>query len=109
MEHKKDNGYVCDNQCCEHRNWGGHNMCWHFIAKWVLAIIILGVVFAGGIKLGELKAILESRYGDFGNMIHYRWFPNPLMMMDGANSDASYDPGAPATIQPKAGGSTAPK
>lgn len=64
----------------------------HFLWRFLLWIIILGFVFWGGVKLGELKSFFNYGYGGYGmygmmgrdsgryNMMPYGNFYGPGMM-----------------------------
>ncbi|PIR44302.1 hypothetical protein COV23_00425 [Candidatus Wolfebacteria bacterium CG10_big_fil_rev_8_21_14_0_10_31_9] len=46
-------------QCC-FSNW--HNGGKHRLLRWVLMIVILGIVFSFGVKLGEFKTYIKGGY-----------------------------------------------
>jgi hypothetical protein len=44
--------------------YAGHNVLYH-AARWVLAIVVIMMVFSLGVQVGELKNVVEG--GSFGN------------------------------------------
>ena len=65
------NNSMCSGNNCHsgagNGNWGGgHHRS--FFLRMLLGIIILVIVFSVGVKVGELKGMLESQYGGSGMM-----------------------------------------
>ncbi|MBU6141711.1 hypothetical protein KGO95_01150 [Patescibacteria group bacterium] len=64
MDTKDTEEKKCEKMCHEH----GRGMClgcmWrkHSVWHWVIALLILALVFVVGFKLGELKARFDSRF-----------------------------------------------
>jgi hypothetical protein len=72
--------------CCGGCGHMGMSYSRHSLARWLLGIIAIGLVFAFGFKLGEIKALLSNDFSMAGyptNMKHDRM----LMMWQ-----AGYDP-----------------
>ena len=66
------NGQNCQCGSCQ---MGHHGCCGHghnrfLILRWILGLLILGIVFVMGVKIGEFKNELDSGYygmsGGFG-------------------------------------------
>jgi hypothetical protein len=71
-ENKNEMCYVCNshsNKCCGkyHHQYG--------ILRWFLFIVAVMMVFALGMKVGQLQGLLESELGSYGHMR----FNNPMM------------------------------
>jgi hypothetical protein len=73
MEDKNQGGHMGGYDCkmCQMMGEMHGKMCpgghcrWSFmLIKMIVCLIVLGVVFAAGIKLGELKGVF---YGEYGN------------------------------------------
>lgn len=61
-EDKKKDQMVCN--CGMHAcGCGMHGGCWFRVLRWFFALVILLIVFMLGIKMGELRGMLESGYG----------------------------------------------
>lgn len=74
----KDNSGTC--HCPWHNAMQGKMSCCggkkHMIIRILLCLCILGIVFWGGVKLGELKSMISNRYSPRTHMrIGYR-MPN---------------------------------
>lgn len=50
----------CDRMCV---HGSCHRGIWYCVLRWALALIAIGIVFHVGMKIGELKGVLESGYG----------------------------------------------
>ncbi len=57
-----DEGHVHEHCDCMHHGYMGH-----YGLRWILAIIILLMVFCLGMKLGEFKGFVEANYGFGGH------------------------------------------
>lgn len=86
MEDKKMNGAGC--VCCDH-----HHGIGFMILRCLLAIIILAVVFAIGVKIGEVKGAYE--YGGYPSMMRGGWGGGVYQMMGGYTAPQGYYQSAP--------------
>ena len=68
-----NNGMCYGNMCGPHhpwRYWGGG----HGLLRFILWIVIIGIIFSFGVKVGELKATFNNNgygywgYGDYNHM-----------------------------------------
>ena len=87
-------GFVCT--CCNHYGqggmgggygWGGHHH-WYggIMLRIVIVLVIVGFVFALGVKVGEFKANLYNMFGGYGyshDMMYGRGYYSPMMMGGG--------------------------
>ncbi|HLC44949.1 MAG TPA: hypothetical protein VJK50_03855 [Patescibacteria group bacterium] len=67
-----------------------------FLLRILLMLIILGIVFAVGVKIGEFKSEIRGDYGFYGGMGKHRimfTYPNPMMQFN------TPIPGAPTTTK----------
>lgn len=53
----------CSGSCCGPMHGHGHK---HFLLRWLLAVIALGLVFGLGVKVGEFKAVFGG-YDGYGH------------------------------------------
>jgi len=66
-----DSNEKCGEECCSHKKCGEH--CGHgfgcyksfFFVRWLFGFIILAIVFAIGVSIGEFKGEV-GRYGNYG-------------------------------------------
>lgn len=56
----------------------GHGYHRHFWLRWLLGLIILGLVFCVGVKVGEFKSEFGGAFGMRGGH-HTRYFFKPIM------------------------------
>lgn len=87
---------------------GMHSSCCggrHRLLRLILGLVILGVVFSAGVKLGELKAVIsEGLYGSYMFPGHIMWrgsngqyaYPQGWGMM-GGRDESDYSPKATST------------
>jgi hypothetical protein len=70
----------CENcGCMGHSHCGGHYHG-HFLLRWLLGIVLLALVFAIGVKVGEFK----SEFGGYGHMRGgYPMMRQPMMLYNG--------------------------
>lgn len=100
MQENKNNCQVCGageggycGSCGMSRNYFGNH-----ILRWILGIIIISWVFSIGMKIGELKAMIET--SRFGNNMMFRtaptmgWSTAGTMMQDG---NVTFTQAVPAT------------
>ncbi len=73
---QKSGDKMCCHGCC------GRGFAYH-CARWALAVIIVVIVFCIGIKVGEVKVLLENGYGFQSH--HYRMeYAQPMMYDEGS-------------------------
>lgn len=74
-ETNKDKSNWCECPCCRGYKYGtwGHG---HYFARWLLGLIILGIVFSLGVKIGEFRGYYGGDFGlyEFGH--HRMMYPS---------------------------------
>lgn len=80
---------------------GGHKFNKFFLLRILIALAILAVVFAFGIKLGELKGSLQGDLRDRGyygheRMMDYRYYPQMQYHMMNVPAELQQQQVAPA-------------
>ena len=93
---KQENGQkfnACETCGCMGHSHGycsgyGHGYHGHFLLRWLLGLLLLGIVFALGVKIGEFK----SGFGDYGHMRYgdYQMMTTRPMMMYGTSGNMMY-------------------
>jgi hypothetical protein len=96
-EEKKDGMNTCNCRygCCRnHGMMGGRH---HYVAKRILGIIVLLVVFWFGTKLGELRTLMQYSRGShmmMGGSTGYGSYGNRMMMVNPATTTTPTTPAA---------------
>lgn len=92
-KNNKDMMCSCDN--CK-TYVGGHSFYRFYWLRWFLGLIILGLVFGIGYKIGEFKGYFESNFSgsNYGSrrmmMPYFNYYPQDYMMpLPGANTQTS--------------------
>jgi RNA polymerase subunit RPABC4/transcription elongation factor Spt4 len=94
MDHDHDGHkcMLCHGFHCDKCGMGWHHegmcpMCGgrHIILRWIIGIIILVAVFSMGVKLGELKSVMNYGYSNYGGRY--------MMSRDYQNPGIYYGPG----------------
>lgn len=77
-------GHKCQNGMC---GCMGHHMGFH-ILRWVLAIIVILMVFGFGVQIGEYKAAFEGGQMYRHGMMRYEGYQQqaPIMMYSGSGA-----------------------
>src|SRR4051812_4072443 len=88
----KENGAMCSCVNCQYYGAGFHR---HYWLRWVLGIMILGIVFVIGFKIGEFKGYFESEFGspfEHHSNFYYntKMNPGPGMMYNNSGTQG-YD------------------
>ena len=80
-KNNKEKSMMCDCENCQIPWYQSYHR--HFFLRWVLGLIILGLTFAVGFKLGEFKQVFEGLNPDgYGhNLRPMMFFDNGYGMM----------------------------
>lgn len=94
MEEPKSQGQYGEGYRCMHHGmccgWHGHGGFGWRVLRIVLAIVLLGFVFAFGVKIGELKGAYE--YGGGYPFGMHGWYGGAYPMMGGYYPQGYYQP-----------------
>ncbi len=87
---ESNKGKVCEDCSCHSGWYCGQGSMWFHIARWILGIIIIVMIFCLGIKVGEIKGQLEES----------GWNSHHYMDMNGYNRPMMYGPGYDRVVVP---------
>jgi hypothetical protein len=90
---------MCQGKCCG--QWhGGHR---HFFLRWILGLIILGIVFGLGVKIGEFKSeVYGGNYNGYGRMNRMMQYRQPIMYQTWGTTNGLSGTQSQTTVPPTA-------